>query len=67
MAKKSFDCVEMKRRGAAWVAEQLAGRTHDEQRAWWAARSAELFAEWNAARQASPPAEPTPTPRTQES
>lgn len=41
-AKKTFDCVEMKRRGAEAVREQLRGCSHAEQLAYWRARTAEL-------------------------
>ena len=35
MNAKSFDCVEMKRRGAERLRERLEGRSPDEQHQFW--------------------------------
>jgi hypothetical protein len=35
MKTKTFDCVEMKRRGAELVRRQLKGKTFDEQLEYW--------------------------------
>ena len=35
MKTKTFDCVEMKRRGAELVRRQLKGKTFDEQLQYW--------------------------------
>ena len=40
--KKTFDCVEMKHRGAEKVQAKLAGMTLDEQVAYWERRGREL-------------------------
>lgn len=40
--KKTFDCVEMKHRGAKKVQTMLAGMTLDEQVAYWERRGKEL-------------------------
>lgn len=37
--KKNFDCVEMKRRGAATVHKMLAGKTKKERLAFWKRQS----------------------------
>ncbi len=39
---KSFDCIEMKRRGALKVHERLASMSIEEQVAYWRRRSDEL-------------------------
>ncbi len=41
-AKDRFDCVAMKRRGAARVARQIHGMTVSEEVAYWAQRTAIL-------------------------
>jgi hypothetical protein len=51
MKTKPFDCVEMKRRGAKQIREKLAGKTLDEQLAYWQTRTAELLARQEALRQ----------------
>jgi hypothetical protein len=40
--KKTFDCVEMKRRGAERLRERLSKMTRDEQLAFWRERTAAL-------------------------
>ena len=40
--KKTFDCLEMKRRGAEKVQAMLATMTFDEQVAYWERRDIEL-------------------------
>jgi hypothetical protein len=40
--KKSFDCVEMKHKGAAKVQARLAGMSRDEQLEYWRTRTEEL-------------------------
>ncbi len=42
---KTFDCVEMKRRGALKVHERLKGMTLDQQIEYWRKRSAAFRAE----------------------
>jgi hypothetical protein len=42
--KKSFDCVEMKRKGAERVQARLAGLTREEQLRYWEERGRELRA-----------------------
>jgi len=42
MSTKPFDCVEMKRRGAAALQDRLKGLTEQEQAEYWRARSAEF-------------------------
>jgi len=42
MTKKEFDCVEMKREGAAWVRAQIAGMTREQQIEYWKRRSEEF-------------------------
>jgi len=42
MKTKTFDCVAMKRRGAAQIYEQTRGMTLREQLAFWRKRSATL-------------------------
>ncbi len=48
---KKFDCVEMKRRGAARVREEIKGLTKAEQLAYWKKGAEELLAEQAALRQ----------------
>ena len=50
---KRFDCVEMKRKGAARVRRELEGKTKAEQLAYWKNGTEELLAEQQAARHAS--------------
>jgi len=38
---KTFDCVEMKRKGSQKIYEALKGRTRDEQVAYWRERNEE--------------------------
>ena len=45
---KSFDCVEMKRRGALRLHEQLKGMTIEQQLEYWRERSAAFRAEQKA-------------------
>jgi hypothetical protein len=42
MKNKSFDCVEMKRRGAERLRERLAGMTLEEEIEYWRQRSEEF-------------------------
>ena len=42
MREKTFDCVHMKRRGAARVYEKTKDMTLDEEVAYWAQRTEEL-------------------------
>ena len=42
---KTFDCVEMKRRGAELVRQRLAGMTPQQQIAYWQRRSEEFLRE----------------------
>lgn len=44
MRNKTFDCVEMKRKGARKVYEALKGKTRDEQVEYWRARNSDLQA-----------------------
>ena len=39
--KKTFDCVEMKRKGSQAVYEALQGKSRDEQLAYWRERNEE--------------------------
>jgi hypothetical protein len=43
MKKKSFDCVEMKRRGAARVQAEVAGMSRTEQLEYWRKQTADLL------------------------
>jgi hypothetical protein len=57
MTTKTFDCVEMKRRGAELVQQQLAGMTRQEQLEYWRSQTELLRqrqAELRAARQNPP-------------
>lgn len=42
MKTKTFDCVEMKRRGAELVQQRLAGMTPEEQLEYWRQQTDEL-------------------------
>ncbi len=42
MKTKTFDCVEMKRRGALMIHERLKGMTLEEQVAYWRGRNEEF-------------------------
>jgi len=42
MTKKAFDCVEMKRRGAAALRKKLAGLSSEQELAFWKAEDAKL-------------------------
>ena len=48
--KKTFDCVEMKRRGAALLREKLKGMTEEEELEFWRRRTEELPKEQEEAR-----------------
>ena len=50
--RKKFDCVEMKRQGAAQVRHELEGMTKSEQLAYWQKAHRELLAEQEALREA---------------
>ena len=50
MRTKTFDCVDMKRRGAARVYEKTKDMTLDEEVAYWAQRTKELRRRLEAAR-----------------
>jgi len=52
MKTKTFDCVEMKRRGALRVHERLKDMTLEQQIEYWRGRSEEFRREQEAARQA---------------
>ncbi|MCL5104233.1 MAG: hypothetical protein M1133_08975 [Armatimonadetes bacterium] len=41
--KKSFDCVDMKHKGAAKVQARLAGMSREEQLEYWRVRTDELI------------------------
>jgi hypothetical protein len=41
--KRSFDCVEMKRRGSAGVQAELAGMSREEQLEFWRQQTADLL------------------------
>lgn len=49
-SEKTFDCVEMKRRGAALVYEKLKNMSADEELAYWRRRTEELRQEQAEAR-----------------
>ncbi len=42
MSVKSFDCVEMKRKGAQKIVDALRGKTREEQVEYWRLRNAEM-------------------------
>lgn len=48
MRMKTFDCVQMKRRGAVRIYEETKGMTLDEQIEYWRKRTEE-FRQWHAA------------------
>ena len=48
--KKTFDCVEMKRRGAALVYERLKAMSEEEEIEYWGRRTEELREEQAEAR-----------------
>ncbi len=50
---KRFDCVEMKRRGAARVRREIEGMPKAEQLAYWKKGTEELLAEQKALRDAA--------------
>jgi hypothetical protein len=52
MTAKTFDCVEMKRRGAELVQKQLAGMTRQQQLAYWEGRTKLLLQQQAAVRAA---------------
>lgn len=43
--KKTFDCVEMKRKAQARIRRELSGKSIDEQLAYWKAQEKRLWAE----------------------
>ena len=47
---KPFDCVEMKRRGAALVYEKLKGMSEEQEIEYWRKRTEEMRAEQTRAR-----------------
>lgn len=51
MKTKSFDCVEMKRRGAERVLAETAGMTPEEELAYWQKATADLKVEQEDQRQ----------------
>lgn len=51
--KKSFDCVEMKRKGARKIFEALRGKSREEQIAYWRERNAEMR-QWLSSKKATP-------------
>jgi len=42
MKTKKFDCVDMKRRGAERVRQQLEGKSFDEEMKYWAEKTKKL-------------------------
>jgi hypothetical protein len=56
--KKTFDCVEMKRKGSQAVYEALKGKTRDEQVAYWRERNEETR-KWLEERRRSAPQVPS--------
>jgi len=42
MKTKTFDCVEMKRRGAEWVQKRLASMTPEQELEYWRQQTEEL-------------------------
>lgn len=56
MKTKTFDCVEMKRRGARIIQKKLAGMTAEQQLAFWREQSEELRRRQQAARMNRRPA-----------
>ena len=50
MKTKTFDCVEMKRRGAERIYEQLKGKSMEEQVAFWREKNREFQEEREARR-----------------
>ena len=53
MKTKKFDCVEMKRKGAEKVQQEIAGMTLDEELAYWQQGTKELRALQQARRNAT--------------
>jgi len=47
MKTKSFDCVEMKRKGSQMIHERLKGKTVEEQIAFWQERNEQFRKEAN--------------------
>ncbi len=56
MKTKKFDCVQMKRQGAAKVREQTATLTREQELRFWQERSQQLRQRQTALRAAVPPA-----------
>jgi hypothetical protein len=56
MKTKTFDCVEMKRRGAELVRQRLAGMSLEEEIDYWRRRSEEFQREQDRLRAQTPPA-----------
>jgi len=46
MKTKTFDCVQMKREGAAEIMRRLEGMTRAQRRAYWNRRTEELIARY---------------------
>ena len=58
MKKKTFDCVQMKREGAARLRAQLSRMTRDEQLAFWRQRTELLRRRAQGLRQQNQPSAP---------
>jgi hypothetical protein len=59
MKTKTFDCVEMKRKGAELVQQRLAGMTRQQQLEYWRGQT-ELLRQRQAALRAQQPTAETP-------
>jgi hypothetical protein len=59
---KDFDCVDMKRQGAAAILEQTKGMTREQLIAFWAERS-RLYHDTIAAAKSAAPTHPSLTPQ----
>jgi len=46
MKTKTFDCVQMKREGAAEIMRRIEGMTRAERRAYWNRRTEELITQY---------------------
>ena len=55
MKTKTFDCVEMKRRGQLRIRERLKGMTVEQQLEYWRKRSEEFMREQDRLRAQRPP------------
>jgi len=62
MKTKTFDCVEMKRRGALRVHERLKDMTVEQQIEYWRGRSEEFRREQQRQRAQTPARQAPPTP-----